>query len=145
MTDTALSMTTNFSSLLMNMGGSFLEQASSPQELQSRLDMVVTAWNLSLQDKTDRQQQLKRLIRKQKGNAPSKDAWKALETQIKSLIKRKLERYPGENTELVRAEAVFKGQSSYDIQVYFKDEAEQKKLEEAQLKVTNFNKLMSKE
>lgn len=137
-------MSENFSQKLIDISGSLLEEANSHQELQSRLDIVITAWNLSLLSKADRQLKLKRLIRKQKGIAPSKEAWKALEEEIKEIVRHKLNLYPEIEIELLRAEAILNSKNNYDIKVYFKDAEEEAKLKEAQLSVTNFNKLMSK-
>ncbi|KZZ40240.1 hypothetical protein A3757_21670 [Oleiphilus sp. HI0117] len=86
---------------------------------------------------------MKRFIRKQKGAAPSKDALKSLEGEIKKIVKRKLDLYPGLDTELVRAEALIQSQDSFEIKVYFKDKEEEAKQEQAKYTITRLNEEMA--
>lgn len=138
-----MSATENFSQMLVDISDDLLQAVDNKREMQSRLDIIITAWNISLNSRADRPLKLKRFIRKQKSNAPSKEALKGLESEIKKIIKHKLNLYPDVDTELVRAEAIEKGNDSYDIKVYFKDQEEEAKQEQAQLAVTNFNKAMA--
>lgn len=134
----------NISQMLVDISGDLLQSVSSKKEMQSRLDIVVTAWNMSLLSRVDQQLKLKRFIKKQKSFAPSKEALKGLEAEIKKIIKHKQNLYPDNNTELVRAEAVEQDSDSYEIKVYFKDKEEEAKQQQAQFAVTNFNKELSK-
>ena len=111
----------NFSEMLINVGGELLTSVNSRQEIQSRLDIIIIAWNMSLSSREDRKSELKRFIRKQKGVAPSKEALKALEAEIKRMIKQKISLYPEVDDKIVRAEALAKGDNDFEIKVYFQD------------------------
>ena len=101
-----MTLNENISQMLVDISGDLLQSVTHQRELQSRLDIVVTAWNMSLHSKLDRPLKLKRFLRKQKGFAPSKEALKGLEAEIKKIIKHKDNLYPDFDTELVRAEAI---------------------------------------
>ncbi len=139
-----MSINENISQMLVDISGDLLASVAHPQEMQSRIDIVVTAWNMSLQPKADRALKLKRFLRKQKAFAPSKEALKHLEAEIKKIIKHKDNLYPDETTELVRAEAVQQSKENFEIKVFFKDKEEEAKQKQAQLAITNFNEQMSK-
>jgi len=111
----------NVSEMLVRIGGELLTSVNSREEIQSRLDIVITAWNMSLSSREDRKLKLKRFIRKQKGVAPSKEALKALEAEIKRMIKQKISLYPEIDDEVVRAEAIAKGDDDFEIKAYFQD------------------------
>jgi len=111
----------NLSEMLVNVGGELLTSVNSRQEIQSRLDIIITAWNMSLSSREDRKVKLKRFIRKQKGVAPSKEALKGLEAEIKRMIKQKISLYPDIDDEVVRAEAIEKGDDDFEIKAYFQD------------------------
>ena len=133
----------NISQMLVDISGDLLQAIDNKQEMQSRLDIVVTAWNMSLQPKIDRPVKLKRFLRKQKGAAPSKEVLKSLEAEIKKIIKHKDNLYPDANTELVRAEAIQQTKETYEIKVFFKDKEEEAKQQQAQEEVARFNKEMA--
>jgi hypothetical protein len=133
----------NISQMLVDIGGELLRSVTNPQEMQSRLDIVVTAWNMTLDSRANRQLKLKRFLRKQKAFAPSKDALKALESEIKTIMKHKDNLYSAMDTELVRAEAIPQTNDSFEIKVYFKDKEEEAKQRQAQLSVNYFNEKMS--
>lgn len=133
----------NISQMLVDISGDLFDSVANHQEMQSRLDIVVTAWNMTLDSRADRQLKLKRFLRKQKGFAPSNEALKALESVIKKIMKHKDNLYSAVNTELVRAEAIPQTNESFEIKVYFKDKEEEAKQQQAQFAVTNFNKKMS--
>lgn len=133
----------NTSQMLVDISGDLLYSAGSASELQSRLDMLVVAWNMSLLSRADRALKMKRFIRKQKSAAPSKEALKSLEGEIKKIVKRKLDLYPGLDTELVRAEALIQSQDSFEIKVYFKDKEEEAKQEQAKYTITRLNEEMA--
>jgi hypothetical protein len=133
----------NISQMLVDISGDLLQAINNKQEMQSRLDIVVTAWNLSLHPKIDRPVKLKRFLRKQKGAAPSKEALKSLEAEIKKIIKHKDNLYPHADTELVRAEAIQQEKEKFEIKVFFKDKEEEAKQQQAQEEVARFNKEMA--
>ena len=118
--------TENISTMLVHVGGDLLKFVTSRQELQSRLDIVRTAWNMSLHTKADRQLKLKRFLRKQKSVAPNKEALKGLESEIKRIIKQKIKTYPDFKDEIVNAEALEKTKNEYEIKAYFKDKEKEK-------------------
>lgn len=134
----------NISQMLVDISDDLLQSVGNQQEMQSRLDIVVTAWNMSLHSRIDRPLKLKRFLRKQKAFAPSKEALKSLEAEIKKIIKHKDNLYPDANTELVRAEAIQQTKESFEIKVFFKDKEEEAKQKQAQLSITNFNQQMAK-
>lgn len=132
----------NISQMLVDISDDLLQSVDNKQEMQSRLDIVVTAWNMSLDTRLDRPLKLKRFLRKQKSAAPSKEALKSLEAEIKKIIKHKDNLYPHATTELVRAEAVQKTKDTYEIKVFFKDKEEEAQQKKAQLQITRFNEEM---
>jgi len=132
----------NISQMLVDISGDLLQSVENKQEMQSRLDILVTAWNMSLHSRTDRQLKLKRFIRKQKGLAPSKEALKELESAIKKVIKHKLNLYPNIDTELVKAETTEQANETYEIKVHFKDQEEEAQQQQAQYTITRLNKEM---
>ncbi len=133
----------NISQMLVDIGGDLLQSVTNRQEMQSRLDIVVAAWNMTLDSRANRQLKLKRFLRKQKDFAPSKDALKALELEMKTIMKHKDNLYSTIDTELVRAEAIAQSNESFEIKVYFKDKEEEAKLRQAQLSINYFNEKMS--
>lgn len=138
-----MSVNENISQVLVDISGELLHSVAQKQELQSRLDIVVTAWNMSLHTRLDRPLKLKRFLRKQKAAAPNKEALKLLEAEIKKIIKNKDNLYPDENTELVRAEAIQQSKDTFEIKVFFKDMEEQAKQQQAQFAITRFNQEMA--
>jgi hypothetical protein len=132
----------NISQMLVDVSDDLLQSVDNKQEMQSRLDILVTAWNLSLHSRADRPLKLKRFIRKQKGLAPSNEALKELESAIKKVIKHKLNLYPDIDTELVRAETIEQGNDTYEIKVHFKDKEEEAMQKQAQYTITRMNKEM---
>tara|TARA_R110001592_G_scaffold238227_2_gene497742 strand:+ start:33056 stop:33751 length:696 start_codon:yes stop_codon:yes gene_type:complete len=48
--------------MLVDISGDLFESVSNHQEMQSRLDIVVTAWNMTLDSRADRQLKLKRFF-----------------------------------------------------------------------------------
>ena len=133
----------NISQMLVDISDDLLQSVDNKQEMQSRLDILVTAWNMSLHSRADRPLKLKRFIRKQKSSAPSKEALKELEAAIKKAMKHKLNLYPNVDTELVRAETVEQSNDTYEIKVHFKDKKEEAMQEHAKYTITRMNKEMS--
>jgi len=110
----------NVSEMLVHVGGDLLKSASSLQEMQARLDIVKTAWNMSLKARADRKVELRQFIKKQKEFAPNREALKGLESELKRVIKQKNASYPDIDSEVVKAEATQKGRDDYDIKAHFK-------------------------
>jgi hypothetical protein len=132
----------NISQMLVDISGKLLQSVATRQEMQARLDIVVAAWNMTLDSRANRQLKLKRFLKKQKAFAPSKEALKALELEIKTIMKHKDNLYSAIDTVLVRAEAIAQTTESFEIKVYFKDKEEEEKLRQAQLSVNYFNEKM---
>lgn len=119
-----MSKNENVSEMLVHVGGDLLKCATSLQEMQARLGIVKTAWNMSLISRADRKAELKSFIKKQKEFAPNKEALKGLEAEIKQVIKQKNRLYPDIDSEVVNAEAIEKGRGDYEIKAYFKSKDE---------------------
>lgn len=115
---------TNVSEMLVKVGGALLQSANSLQEMQARLDIVKTAWNISLNSRLDRKSALKQFLTKQKQFAPNREALKGLEFELKRIIKQKVLLYPDIDNEIVNAEAVVQENNSYEIKAHFKDAAQ---------------------
>ena len=81
----------NVSEMLVHIAGDLLKAASSSEELQARLNMVKTAWNISLYTRDERKLRLKAFIRTKKDFAPSRQALKNLESELKQIIKQKVQ------------------------------------------------------
>ena len=121
-----MSNNTNISEMLVHVGGDLLKFVNSQQEMQARLDIVKTAWNMSLNSRADTKVELKRFIKKQRKLAPSNEALKGLELEIKRIIKQKNLLYPEIDSEVVNAEAIEKEKDDYEIKAYFKAKDETK-------------------
>jgi len=110
--------------MLVHVGGDLLKSANSLQEMQARLDIVTTAWNISLKARPERKLALKQFMKKQKKFAPNKEALKGLESEIKRIIKEKNNLYPEIDNELVKAEAIEKEKDNYEVMAHFKEKDE---------------------
>jgi len=117
-----MSDNTNVSEMLVHVGGGLLNSANSVQEMQARLDIVRTAWNMSLNSRMKRKAELKDFINKQREFAPNRDALKGLEAEIKRLIKQKNLLYPDVDNEVINAEAIEKKNNDYQIKAHFKED-----------------------
>lgn len=114
-----MSDNTKVSEMLINVGGDLLRVVDSQQEMQSHLDLVKIAWNMAIYSQPKRKAKLKRFIKKQEEYAPSVEALKGLEWEIRRIIKQKDRLYPEINSKVVMAEAVEKGKDDYIIRAYF--------------------------
>ncbi|MCF6283329.1 MAG: hypothetical protein L3J28_14190 [Candidatus Polarisedimenticolaceae bacterium] len=121
-----MSNDTNVSEMLLRVGGDFLESMTSRGELQARVDIVRTAWNIALLPLKDRKNALKACLQKYKKIAPSKEALKGLESEINELIIQKDLLYPDVSSEIVNTDVSEKGQHDYVIKAYFKKSDETK-------------------
>lgn len=133
----------NVSQMLVDISGELLQSVSNHKEMQARLNIVVAAWNMTLDSRANRQLKLKRFLRKQKDFAPSKEALKALESEMKTIMKHKDNLYSTVDTQLVRAQATALSNESFNIKVYFKDKEEEAKQHQAQLSINYFNQKMA--
>jgi len=111
----------NVSEMLVHVGGDLLKSVHSLQEMQARLDIVKTAWNMSLNTRADRKVKLKQFLKKQREFAPSKEALKNLESEIKKIMKQKILLYPEIDNGITNAEAIEKTKNEYEIKAHFKD------------------------
>ncbi|MFT6030235.1 MAG: hypothetical protein ACI8O8_001979, partial [Oleiphilaceae bacterium] len=68
--------------------------------------------------------EIKAVFEEVKGFSPSKESLKALESEIKKIMKHKDNLYSAIDTELVRAEALPQTDEIFEIKVYFKDKKE---------------------
>lgn len=116
-----MSDNTNVSEMLVHVGGELLNSAKNVQEMQARLDIVRTAWNMSLSSRMERKTELKQFINRQREFAPNRDALKGLEAEIKRLIKQKNLLYPDIDNEVINAEAIEKENSDYEIKAHFNE------------------------
>jgi len=116
-----MSNNTNISEMLVNVGGDLLKSVNSLQEMQARLDIVKTAWNMSLNSRADRKIKLKQFLNKQKQFAPNKEALKNLESDIKSIMKQKIILYPEIESGVVKIEVIENAKGEYEINAHFKD------------------------
>lgn len=116
-----MSDNTNVSEMLVHVGGELLNSANNLQEIQARLDIVRTAWNMSLNSRMERKAELKEFINGQRDFAPNRDALKGLEAEIKRLIKQKSLLYPDIKNEVVNAEAIEKENNDYEIKAHFNE------------------------
>jgi hypothetical protein len=111
----------NVSEMLIRVGGDFLEDMSSREELQARVDIVKTAWNISLSPLKDRKKALKDCLKNYRKIAPNKEALKGLESEIKEFIIQKDTLYPDITSEIVNTDVAEKGKNNYVIKAYFKE------------------------
>jgi len=122
MLSSTLSSSDNVSEMLVHISGDLLKAATSREELQARLNMLKTAWNISLYTRDERKLRLKAFIRTKKDFAPSRQALKNLESELKQIIKQKVLHYPGIDNEIVNAEAFETGPNAYEIKAFFKED-----------------------
>jgi hypothetical protein len=111
----------NVSEMLVHVSGDLLKSANGLLEMQARLDIVKTAWNMSLNTRAGTKKELKRFMKKQKKLAPSKEALKGLELEVKRVIKQKNSLYPEIVNEIISATANQKEKNDYEITANFKD------------------------
>ncbi len=111
----------NVSEMLVHVAGDLLKSVHSLQEMQARLDIVKTAWNMSLNTRADRKVKLQQFLKKQREFAPNKEALKNLESEIKKIMKQKMLLYPEINNGVTNAEAIEKSKDEYEVKAYFKD------------------------
>ena len=121
-----MSNDTNVSEMLLHIGGDFLQSMTSRQELQARVDIVKTAWNISLNPLQDRKKALKECLKKYRNIAPSKEALKGLEGEINEFILQKDLLYPDVTSEIVNTDVSEKGLHDYVIKAYFKEKDQTK-------------------
>ena len=107
------------SQMLVNVSGDLLEVTTNLMEMQAHLDIVKTAWNISVKTPEQRKIDIKRLIKKQKKYAPSPEALQGYEWEIRRIIKQKDRLYPSVKHKVIVAEAISKSGDDYIIRAYF--------------------------
>jgi hypothetical protein len=107
------------SEMLIAVSGELLQAVDDQQEMQAHLDLVMTAWNMATESGDKRKQKLKRFISKQKKYAPSTEALKGLEWEVRRIMKQKDLLFPEIHNKVVIAEAIEKGKDDYIIRAYF--------------------------
>ena len=105
--------------MLIKVGGDLLQVVKNKQEMQAHLDLVKTAWNMAIKPQSKKQIALKRFIKKQRKYAPSIEALKGLEWELRRIIKQKDILYPEISNRIVFAEAIDNGNDNYTIRAYF--------------------------
>ena len=110
------------SEMLVKVSGELLQNADNRIEMQAHLDLVKTAWNIATESGEKRKRQLKRFISKQKKYAPSAEALKSLEWEIRRIMMQKDRHFPEVNSKVVIVEAVEKAKDDYIIRAYFETE-----------------------
>lgn len=107
------------SEMLIDVGGDLLQVVNNQQEMQVHLDLVKIAWNMATYPLSNRKTELKRFIKKRRKYAPSIEALKGLEWEMRRIMKQKDRLYPEINHKVVIAEAIEKGKDDYVIRAYF--------------------------
>ena len=110
------------SEMLINVSGELLKHVKSKQEMQAHLDMVCTAWNMAINSELKRKRELKSFLKKQKKYAPSIEALKGLEWEIRRIMKAKDRDYPKVNKRIVSTEAVETSKDEYIIKAFFEND-----------------------
>ena len=108
--------------MLIEVGGDLLSTVTSVEEMQAHLELVKTAWNMSLNTAADRKKLLKAFIKKQKRYAPSEAALKGLEWEIRRIKKQKDNLFPDIKNKVAIAEAIDNGNDNYVIRAYFEED-----------------------
>ena len=107
------------SEMLIAVSGELLQSVDSQQEMQAHLDLVKTAWNMATESGDKRKQELKRFMSMQERYAPSAEALKTLEWEMRKIMKQKDRLFPEVNNKVVIAEAVEIDKNDYIIRAYF--------------------------
>ncbi len=105
--------------MIIDVGGNLLSTVESQEEMQAHLDLVSTAWNIAINSPSQRKKALKAFIKKQKKNAPSVEALKGLEWELRRIMKQKDILFPQIRNKIAKAEAIERGHDDYIIRAYF--------------------------
>lgn len=111
------------SEMLIAISGDLLTSADSLDEIQAHLDLVKTAWNMSLLPEKKRNGKLKKFIKFQSPHAPSKEALRGLELELRRIMKQKDKSFPGVNRKVEMAAAIEVGKDDYIIRAHFTEGA----------------------
>ena len=110
------------SEMLVAVSGDLLQTVDNQMEMQAHLDLIKTAWNMATESGEVRTVELKCFIDRQRNYAPSIEALKELEWEIRRIVKQKDKLFPEVKSKVVNAEAVEKGKDDYIIRAYFETE-----------------------
>ena len=107
------------SEMIVDVSGDLFQVVDNREEMQAHLDLVSDAWNMALNDSSKRKTLLKKFLKKQQKYAPSIEALKGLEWEIRRIMKQKDRLFPEVDKKIVKAEAVETGVDEYIIRAYF--------------------------
>lgn len=113
------------SEMILAVGDDLLRHVASVEEMQVRLHLVVTAWNMSLYPKEKRKRMMKRFIDAQRPHAPGPDALQALEWEIRRILQQKERLFPTFKERIAFAEALQTDNDKYLVRAYFTSGNEQ--------------------
>lgn len=112
------------SKMLIAVAGDLLKSVDSLEEMQAHLDLVKTAWNMSLSSGKKRNGKLKKFIESQRPHAPSIEALEGLEWEFRRIMKQKDKIFPTVKRKVEFATAIETSKDDYIIRAYFTDGAE---------------------
>ena len=113
------------SEMIIDVSGDLFQVVDSKEEMQAHLDLVSAAWNMALFSQSERKSKLKKFLKKQQKYAPSIEALKGLEWEMRRVMKQKDRLFPEVNNKIVVAEAVETGVDEYIIRAYFEGDTVQ--------------------
>jgi len=113
------------SEMILAVGGDLLRHVASAEEMQVRLHLVVTAWNMSLYPEQKRKRMVKRFIDAQRPHAPGLDALQTLEWEIRRILQQKERLFPAVKERVAFAEALQTDNDKYLVRAYFTSGNEQ--------------------
>jgi len=111
------------SEMLIAVGGDLLENVNNLEEMQAHLDLVKTAWNMSLCSGKKRNGRLHKFIESQRPYAPSIEALEGLERMFMRIMKQKDELFPAIKKKVEFATAIETSKDNYIIRAYFTGDA----------------------
>jgi len=111
------------SEMIIDVSGDLFHVVNNQQEMQAHLDLVCTAWNIAILSPEQKNKELHAFLKKNKKYAPSDQALKGLEWEMRRVIKQKERLYPNIKKQIVTAEAIERGKDDYTIRAYFEEDA----------------------
>ncbi len=113
------------SEMLIAVSGDLLKSVDNLEEMQAHLDLVKTAWNMSLSSGKKRNGRLKKFIESQRSRAPSTEALEGLEWEFRRMMQQKDKLFPTVKKKVEFATAIEEDTNDYIIRAYFTNGAEQ--------------------
>ena len=106
------------SEMISEMAAPFISEGKTPEEKHHRLTAACSAWNMACGSSEIRRQQLEQYVEGYRQNNPaiSPSDLTNIRTVMESLMERKLELFPDDKRQIVRAEVVMVG-NDYRIEV----------------------------